>query len=103
MRPMWQAANTRPGTILRGIWERPINHVTTVRNPFRSLPCALSEAMNLRLADVAVDVAPAAIVAADEAAEFVQAVSAAAHFISCDEFDFGVGLVLRSEGFNLQA
>jgi hypothetical protein len=71
----------------------------SLANPYR----ASSVEVDLGLADVAIDVAPAAIVAADEAAEFVQAVSAPADFISCDEFDFGVGFVLRSKPSDLEA
>lgn len=86
---------------IEGHMERAINRATAARKPFRSLPRA-GGIVGLRLADVAVDIAPAAIVTADEAAQFVQAMSAASDLISCDEFDFRVGLVLRDEAPDLQ-
>ena len=66
-------------------------------------PCKVSEGSAL-FAYVAVDIAPASIFAAYEAAQFVQPVGAAAHLVSCDEFDRRHDRSLGfSERFDLQS
>jgi hypothetical protein len=52
-------------------------------------------------ADVAVDIAPKAVVAAQEAAQLVQTVRAPAHLVTYDEFDGRVIGVGFGEGFDL--
>ncbi|SIT37170.1 hypothetical protein BN2475_100153 [Paraburkholderia ribeironis] len=54
-------------------------------------------------ADITVDIAPAAVVAAHEAAQLVQPVRASAHFVAGNEFDGGMIGVAFGECLDLQS
>jgi hypothetical protein len=55
------------------------------------------------IVDIAVNIAPAAVVIACKTAGFMQAMRTSANLVSCDEFHFFMVLVEHGVAFDLQA